>query len=206
MTDNYYPGWQATLDGEPVRVVRANLLSRALYAAPAGHQIEFRLCPPAGPLSHAAGAATLSAWAVGGGLPGEDGAQTPADPLLLLVTRRFGEVPHQQFTVWDEATHHRQPIRSVTLPNVLYFWRHDYWRSSRSPTWARIAWRRAPCRWKRDWPHPHLFHAANLLVHLLNVLLVYALLRRLVGGPGAPARCCSRCTCCRWSRWRGWPA
>lgn len=113
--------------------------------------------------------------------------------LLLLVTLGvFWEVPHQQFTVWDEATHitGNQYYDPVTLPNVLYFWRHDYFGMYIPVTytaWALIA------RFARTVPveggglalNPHLFHAANLLVHLLNVLLVYALLRRLVGRPWA---------------------
>lgn len=68
VTDNYYPGWQATLDGEPVRVVRANLLSRALYAPAGRHQIEFRFVPTsfrAGLYLTLLALLTLSAWAVG---------------------------------------------------------------------------------------------------------------------------------------------
>ena len=43
--DAHYPGWQATLDGEPVELLRANLNFRGV-AVPAGsHQIEMRYRP-----------------------------------------------------------------------------------------------------------------------------------------------------------------
>jgi hypothetical protein len=45
LTDNYYPGWQARLNGEPAPVLRANHAMRAV-ALPAGsHEIVFRFRP-----------------------------------------------------------------------------------------------------------------------------------------------------------------
>jgi len=45
LSDTYYPGWKAWLDGEPVPILRANLIFRAL-ALPAGeHVVEFRFEP-----------------------------------------------------------------------------------------------------------------------------------------------------------------
>lgn len=44
----YYPeGWQATIDGEPVTILRANYLLRALQIPAGQHTIEFRFAPKA---------------------------------------------------------------------------------------------------------------------------------------------------------------
>lgn len=52
LTDTYYPGWQARLDGRAVRILRANYLFRGV-AVPAGrHRLEFEYKP----LSFQAGA------------------------------------------------------------------------------------------------------------------------------------------------------
>ena len=46
LSDNWYPGWQATLDGKPIDVLRADTAIRAV-AVPAGpHRIEMRYHPP----------------------------------------------------------------------------------------------------------------------------------------------------------------
>jgi len=45
LSDAYYPGWQATVDGKAEHIIRANDLFRAV-AIPAGnHQVEFAYQP-----------------------------------------------------------------------------------------------------------------------------------------------------------------
>ncbi len=41
LLDRYDPNWQATLDGRPARVLRANQIFRAVYAGPGQHEIRF---------------------------------------------------------------------------------------------------------------------------------------------------------------------
>ena len=41
LTDSYYPGWEARVDGEPVPIYRANLTSRAVELPAGRHQVEF---------------------------------------------------------------------------------------------------------------------------------------------------------------------
>jgi uncharacterized membrane protein YfhO len=60
LSDNWYPGWQATLDGKPVNVLRADAAIRAV-AVPAGsHRIEMRYLPSGMPWAGALSLATLA--------------------------------------------------------------------------------------------------------------------------------------------------
>jgi len=45
LTDAYYPGWRATVDGEAAAILRANILLRAVWLPEGEHQIEFRYAP-----------------------------------------------------------------------------------------------------------------------------------------------------------------
>ena len=46
-TDSYYPGWQATLDGEPVPLLRADLLFRGVSVPAGEHTVELEYRPGA---------------------------------------------------------------------------------------------------------------------------------------------------------------
>jgi hypothetical protein len=45
LTDAYYPGWTATIDGAAAPIQRADIMFRALSLAPGQHQVEFRYNP-----------------------------------------------------------------------------------------------------------------------------------------------------------------
>ncbi|MBN1889751.1 MAG: YfhO family protein [Thermoflexales bacterium] len=63
LTDSYYPGWRASLDGQPVSISRADLLFRAVPVPAGAHRVEFIYDP----LSLKLGAAiSLLALAVAG--------------------------------------------------------------------------------------------------------------------------------------------
>ncbi len=45
LADTFYPGWQATLDGTPVEILRANHAFRAVVFPPGEHTVVFRYAP-----------------------------------------------------------------------------------------------------------------------------------------------------------------
>jgi uncharacterized membrane protein YfhO len=45
ISDTYYPGWKADIDGEMKRVYRANLCQRALYLGSGDHQVRIHFSP-----------------------------------------------------------------------------------------------------------------------------------------------------------------
>jgi uncharacterized membrane protein YfhO len=45
LTDHFYPGWQALVDGVPRPIYKANLESRAVYIPKGAHLIEFNFEP-----------------------------------------------------------------------------------------------------------------------------------------------------------------
>jgi hypothetical protein len=65
VADAWWPGWEATLDGRRVPLVRADALVRAVRWPPGRHVLEMRYRPPEvrrGALLSAAGLAVLAAW------------------------------------------------------------------------------------------------------------------------------------------------
>ncbi len=46
LTDAWHPGWRATVDGQPVDVLRVNLGLRGVALPPGPHQVAFEFIPP----------------------------------------------------------------------------------------------------------------------------------------------------------------
>ena len=61
LTDTFYPGWQADVDGAPTPIVRANYFARGVFVDRGTHHIVFRYRPN----SHRAGVSAVGAGAAG---------------------------------------------------------------------------------------------------------------------------------------------
>ncbi len=67
LAEAFYPGWEATIDGAPVPIVRANTAFRAVYLPePGEHTVLLRFRPPSVIAGLAASAITLTACIAGG--------------------------------------------------------------------------------------------------------------------------------------------
>ncbi|HET8541867.1 MAG TPA: YfhO family protein [Anaeromyxobacter sp.] len=67
VNDLYAPGWVATVDGEPTRVVRTNCVARGVWLEAGAHRVRFRYRTPglvAGVVIALAGAVALGAWSL----------------------------------------------------------------------------------------------------------------------------------------------
>ncbi len=108
--------------------------------------------------------------------------------LIVLVAVTFFEVPQMDFVDWDDPgyifdnAHYRPP----SLENVLDFWRRPalgHYIPLTHTAWAGLAAIAISpgADVTRDMQpfNPGVFHAANLVMHAANVLLVFGLLRLL---------------------------
>ena len=64
LTDAYYPGWRATVDGAPEPIQRADLMFRAVLVPPGEHTIEFTYSPASWRLGLALSTLGILLWTV----------------------------------------------------------------------------------------------------------------------------------------------
>jgi len=68
LADNWYPGWQAHLDGRPVPVVRTNHTFRGVYVDAGAHRVEFRFRPTSVVVGLTVSVAAFVLWVVAAAL------------------------------------------------------------------------------------------------------------------------------------------
>ncbi|GAB4407284.1 MAG: hypothetical protein Kow00123_20190 [Anaerolineales bacterium] len=62
LSDTHYPGWRATVDGEPALILRANGFVRAVFLPAGEHTVEFAFAPQSLILGAACSGAALAVW------------------------------------------------------------------------------------------------------------------------------------------------
>ncbi|MDR3708142.1 MAG: tetratricopeptide repeat protein [Capsulimonadaceae bacterium] len=119
-------------------------------------------------------------------------------PLLLLVAVAivFGRVVTQDFVRLDDDIHiYANPFFRPGA-SLIEFWRHPYQGLYIPVAYTVMGWLAPlariplPNRALSDTGalyNPHVFHLVNLVVHAINVLLVFVLLRMLTRKPNASA-------------------
>src|SRR5437762_2742056 len=116
-----------------------------------------------------------------------------AYPLLLAILTLliFGRIATNDFTYWDDAgtIHHNPRLNPPTPPKVLWYWSHSELGLYIPLTYT--VWGVLAAAARLDAPdefdislNPLLFHAASLIVHIGSVLLVFQILRKLIGRDG----------------------
>ncbi len=111
--------------------------------------------------------------------------------LVLLAAMVYSLVPTQDFVALDDDRMvYTNPLYNPLTPaHLLQFWQHPYeevYRPLAYTYWAgvvELAHLPAPISVFGDGTtalDPHIFHAASLLLHLINTALVFSLLRLLV--------------------------
>jgi Flp pilus assembly protein TadD len=110
--------------------------------------------------------------------------------LLMVVTLAvFWPVHSHEFLLWDDHRNisENPTLHSFSLDHILSFWRAPYMDLYIPFTYILWALTAAVSRWVSPQPtggvplDPHLFHSLNLLVHLLNVLVVWRIVGLLLG-------------------------
>jgi tetratricopeptide (TPR) repeat protein len=117
--------------------------------------------------------------------------------LVLATMLVFEHVRTQAFVQWDDSDHvyKNMYLNPVTASGVQFFWQHDYKHLYIPLSYtvfaglALIAHRDTPIHQITDGDvtlDPSVFHIASLLAHLVNVLLVFGILRLLLRRVNAP--------------------
>ena len=110
--------------------------------------------------------------------------------LLMVVTLAvFWPVHSHEFLLWDDHRniYENPALHSFTLDHIFSFWRAPYMDLYIPCTYILWGLTAVVSRWVSPQPidgvplDPHLFHSLNLLVHLLNVLVVWRIVRLLLG-------------------------
>jgi len=106
--------------------------------------------------------------------------------LIIIPLVIFGPAIRYGFVGWDDDIHvyNNRYLKSLSFKNVSHFWisvHEGMYIPVTFTAWALLA---AFSRLVSGGFNPAVFHNANLIVHLANVLILYGILRCLLSGAG----------------------
>jgi tetratricopeptide (TPR) repeat protein len=99
--------------------------------------------------------------------------------LIVAVALVFGQVAHFQFVNWDDDSNiYNNPAVQGGLTWDAVVWAFT---STRLDYWHPVTWlsHELDCQWFGPWPGGH--HLTSVVIHTLNVLLLFLLLRGMTG-------------------------
>lgn len=119
-----------------------------------------------------------------------------AAPLLLALATfaTFFQVTHQSFLTWDDRAHvvDNPYFIRLSTANLAHFWTHSFEHLYIPISYMAFAMLTVIARghvasqssdtWNSVFD-PHVFHTANLVLHSVNSLIVYAILHRITRKP-----------------------
>lgn len=99
--------------------------------------------------------------------------------MILIALFVFGKVTTYQFLNWDDDIHiYANPyLKKFTLSNFLHFWKRPHEGLYIPLTYT--LWM-VQAKLSGIFPPPFIFHLTNLIFHILNMLIVFLILRLLV--------------------------
>src|SRR5919202_5121709 len=108
--------------------------------------------------------------------------------LVVVTLAVFGQLYGHEFVLWDDGLHvfENPYLQSLTFDNILAFWREPYGELYIPLTYTLWALTAAASRGWLAHPSvgapldPRFFHALNLLVYFLTVLVVWRIVRLLL--------------------------
>lgn len=110
--------------------------------------------------------------------------------IVVVVGLTFAPIVGHAFLTWDDNyTLSENPLIQHPSPaNMMFYWRHgfmDLYVPVTYTVWTGVAFISQAIGHGDPAGNldPHVFHAASILVHAINALLVFGLLRRLVANP-----------------------
>ena len=106
--------------------------------------------------------------------------------LLIFATLAiFWPATGFDFVNWDDRSNitNNQYLNPVTVDNTLHFWHTPYFRTYTPNTYtlyAFLGFLSQQWKYPDSYLNPHIFHTANITLHIFNALLLFTILRILL--------------------------
>lgn len=105
--------------------------------------------------------------------------------LIIAILAVFWPAHNYDFLRWDDRVniYENRYLNPVSLDSTFHFWKQTYKYMYIPLTysyWASLAWLSLYIPAEPYGLNPHIFHSGNIMLHILNALLVFSILRILL--------------------------